>query len=77
MVQPIPKSRFSRCRELRETAGLSMSKLAALADVSRDLLRSLEMGNAHSRHKVMAIFNALQKCHGGSLRVDSELVAVS
>ena len=73
MRQPIPKSAFSRCRELRENAGLSMSKMAAMAGVSRDLLRSLESGNPHSRHKVMLVFNALQKLHGGSLGTGDEL----
>ena len=53
-----------------------MSKLAALADVSRDLVRSLENGHPHSRHKVMSVFNALQKLHQGSLRPDKELVSV-
>lgn len=51
-----------------------MSKLAGIADVSRDLLRSLEEGNAHSRHKVMSVFNALQELHNGSLQADEELI---
>ena len=75
MPRSIPKSDFARCRELRENAGLSMTKLAAIAGVSRDLLRSLEGGNPHSRHKVMLVFNALQKLHGGSLSVSDELVS--
>ena len=74
MVPPIAKSTFPRCRLLRENAGLSMSKLAGRADVSRDLLRSLEEGNAHSRHKVMSVFNALQGLHNGSLQADEELI---
>ena len=75
MRQPIPKSAFARCRELRENAGLSMSKLAAMAEVSRELLRSLEDGNPHSRHKVMLVFNALQKLHCGSLSIGDELIS--
>ena len=51
-----------------------MSKLASAADVSRDLIRSLEAGNSHTRHKVMAVFNALQQRHGGLLRPEDELV---
>lgn len=77
MVQSIPKSTLPRCRVLRENAGLSMSKLAALADVGRDLVRSLESGNPHSRHKVMAVFNALQDRHRGTLVVDDELIPFS
>ncbi len=53
-----------------------MSKLAGAADVSRDLVRSLEKGNPHSRHKVMAVFNALQESHKGSLRIEEELAPV-
>ena len=75
MRHSIPKSALTRCRELRENAGLSMSKLAANAGVSRDLLRSLEGGNPHSRHKVMLVFNALQKLHGGSLSIGDELIS--
>ena len=77
MPQPLPKSCFPRCRELREAVGLSMSKLAAAADVSRDLIRSLENGNPHTRHKVMTVFNALQKLHQGSLSAATELVSSS
>lgn len=77
MVQPIVKCCFPRCRELREDVGLSMTKLAAAAEVSRDLVRSLENGNAHTRHKVMAVFNALQKLHQGSLCAADELVPLS
>ena len=51
-----------------------MSRLAGLAGVGRDLIRSLEQGNPHSRHKVMLVFNALQNLHGGSLRVEIELM---
>ena len=74
---PIPKYCYPRCRELRESVGLSMTKLAAAADVSRDLVRSLENGNPHTRHKVMTVFNALQKLHQGSLSVANELVALA
>ena len=73
MVQHFNKSRFLRCRELREQAGLSMNKLASEADVSRDLIRSLEAGNPHTRHKVMAVFNALRVRLGG-LSPEDELV---
>lgn len=73
MPQSIPKYTFLRCRTLRERAGLSMSQLAGESKVSRDLIRSLEKGNPHSRHKVMAVFNALQRLHDGSLREDDEL----
>lgn len=73
MPQPISKSSFTRCRELREHAGLSMSKLAAMAGVSRDLLRSLEGGNPHTRPKVMLVFNALQELHDDSLSIGDEL----
>ena len=73
MVQPTLKCCFPRCRELREAAGLSMTKLAAAADVSRDLVRSLENGNPHSRHKVMMVFNTLQKLHHGALCGADEL----
>ena len=76
MVQTIPKRTFSRCRELRERAGLSMSKLAGAVDVTRDLVRSLEKGNPHSTHKVMAVFNALQESHNGALRISEELTPV-
>lgn len=74
MAQQLHKSMLPRCRELREQAGLSISKLANAADVSRDLIRSLEAGNPHTRYKVMAVFNALQPRLGGSLRTDDELV---
>lgn len=77
MVPPILKCCFPRCRELREAVGLSMTKLAAAADVSRDLVRSLENGNPHSRHKVMMVFNALQKLHQGSLCGSDELTPLS
>ena len=75
MPQSIPKYTFPQCRTLRERAGLSMSQLAGESKVSRDLIRSLEKGNPHSRHKVMAIFNALQRLHDGSLREDDELLS--
>lgn len=52
-----------------------MSQLAGESKVSRDLIRSLEKGNPHSRHKVMAVFNALQRLHDGSLREDDELLS--
>lgn len=74
MVQPILKCCFPRCRELREDVGLSMTKLAAAANVSRDLVRSLENGNAHTRHKVMTVFNALRNLHQESLCATDELV---
>ena len=70
------KSTFTRCRELRESAALSMTTLAARAEVSRDLIRSLESGHPHSRHKVMAVFNALNKCHDGVLDSAEELAIV-
>ena len=54
-----------------------MTKLAAAADVSRDLVRSLEYGNPHTRHKVMTVFNALQDLHKGTLRGPDELVSLS
>jgi len=73
MASPISKSTFPRCRDLRENAGLSMSRLAGAAGISRDLLRSLEEGNAHSRHKVLSVFNALQQHHDGALRHADEL----
>lgn len=76
MAQTISKSTFRRCRDLRERAGLSMTKLAGSADVSRDLIRSLERGNPHSTHKVMAVFNALQESHNGSLLIAEELTSV-
>ena len=76
MPQSIPKYTFSKCRTLREHAGLSMSRLAGVSEVSRDLIRSLEKGNPHSRHKVMAVFNALQQLHDGSLREEDELFAI-
>ena len=75
MPQSIPKYTFSRCRTLREHAGLSMSRLAGVSEVSRDLIRSLEKGNPHSRHKVMAVFNALQQLHDDSLREEDELLS--
>lgn len=74
MATTIPKYGFPRCRFLRENAGESMSRLAGLAVVGRDLVRSLEQGNSHSRHKVMSVFNALQKLHADSLRAEDELV---
>ena len=77
MVQPILKCCFPRCRELREDVGLSMTKLAAAAEVSRDLVRSLENGNAHTRHKVMRVFNALRERHQGSLCAADEFVPLS
>ena len=43
---------------------MSKNKLAAAADVGRDLVRSLEDGNAHSTHKVRAVFNALHAAIG-------------
>ena len=54
-----------------------MTKLASASDVSRDLVRSLENGNPHSRHKVMTVFNALQKFHQGSLCAAEELIPIS
>ena len=75
MPQSIPKYTFPKCRTLREHAGLSMNRLAGVSEVSRDLIRSLEKGNPHSRHKVMAVFNALQRLHDGSLREDDELLS--
>ena len=77
MVQPIHKCCFPRCRELREAVGLSMTKLAAAGDVSRDLVRSLENGNPHTRHKVMTVFNALQNLHKGVLCGADELAPPS
>ena len=74
MATTARKSRFPNCGTLRENAGVSVSRLAGLAGVGRDLIRSLEQGNPHSRHKVMLVFNALQKLHGGSLRVEIELI---
>ena len=61
------KRRFQRCRELRVNKGLSMTKLAASADVGRDLLRTLEEGQWHTAPKVMAVFEALQREYEGSL----------
>lgn len=72
MASRIPKSSLPRCRSLREQAGLSKNKLAAAADVSRDLVRSLEDGNPHSTHKVRAVFNALQHALG-TIRADEEI----
>lgn len=43
----VSKRRFERCRELRESKGLSMAKLAGSAGVGRDPLRTLEEGLAH------------------------------
>lgn len=74
MPQSIGKIEFRRCRELRESAGLSMTRLAGDAGVSRDLLRTLESGKAHSSHKVNAVFNALQKHHNGLLVKRDELL---
>ena len=70
----VSKRGFPRCRELRESAGLSMTKLAATAGVSRDLLRSLEEGNPHTAPKVMSVFNALQAAHTNSLVAEHEIV---
>lgn len=67
------KCYFSRCRELREYVGLSMSRLAASANVSRDLVRSLERGNAHSRHKVLLVFKVLNELNEHSLNLEDEL----
>ena len=50
-----------------------MTRLAAHASVGRDLLRSLEEGNWHTTHKVMAIFEALQGVHGRSLEATDEI----
>lgn len=74
MAKTARKSRFPNCGALRESAGVSMSRFAGLAGVGRDLIRSLEQGKPHSRHKVMLVFNALQDLHGGSLCVEIELV---
>ena len=73
MVPRNAKTTFVRCRDLREQAGLSMTKLAAEAGVSRDLVRSLENGGGHSRHKVLPVFQALQALHNGSLSAEDEL----
>lgn len=50
-----------------------MTRLAASASVGRDLLRSLEEGNWHTTHKVMAIFEALQGVYEGSLTATDEI----
>ena len=50
-----------------------MTRLAANAGVGRDLLRSLEDGNWHTTHKVMAIFEALQSVYEGSLKANDEI----
>ena len=54
-----------------------MNRLARAADVSRDLLSSLEDGNAHTTHKVMAVFNVLEQLHRGVLRVEDELCSTT
>lgn len=69
----VSKRRFLRCRELRESKGLSMTRLAATASVGRDLLRSLEEGNWHTTHKVMAVFETLRGVYDGSLEVTEEI----
>ena len=71
------KLEFPRCKELRESAGLSMNRLAGEAGVSRDLLRTLESGKAHSSPKVNAVFNALQKNHNGLLVKRDELLPLA
>lgn len=50
-----------------------MTRLAANASVGRDLVRSLEEGNWHTTHKVMAVFDALQGVHEYSLKATDEI----
>ncbi len=67
------KCDFLHCEEHRNAAGLSKAKLAREAGVSVDLVRSLERGNYHSRHRVVCIFNELQKRLNKQLDPNAEL----
>jgi ribosome-binding protein aMBF1 (putative translation factor) len=64
---------FPRCEELRNSAGLSKAELARKAVISVDLIRSMENGNAHSRHKVMRVVNVLQGILNSTLDPEVEL----
>jgi len=68
--------RFPNLSKLRQDAGLTITALANQAGVGRDLIGNLERGKAHTRVKVMLVFNALNRheFYNGRLQNEQEVV---
>lgn len=53
--------RYPNLRIHREQRGLSQAKLAAQAEVGKDLISSAERNNPHRRLKLLAVIHALNQ----------------